>query len=288
VQFLLDGSSLGVSTAAPFTASLNPAGFADGVHSLSAIATDLSGNMATASTKVTLTRPDTTAPAISLTAPISLSTVSGTITLSASASDNVGVASVQFKLDGANYGAAVSGPPYTLSLNTATLSNGAHTVSAIAVDAAGNAGSSAPVQITVNNSPPVTGCATPAVNAFTGCYYSGQNFGSLVFSRTDAAIHFDWTGTGPQGASTLGPDNYSVRWQGNYQFAGGSYQFTLNMDDGGRLYIDGVLVYGNWTQHGSMPVNIAITLTPGKHLIQVEYFQALGGAVAQLSWSPAS
>jgi hypothetical protein len=48
VQFLLDGSIQGTAVAPPYTASLNPASFAGGNHVLSAVATDLFGNSATA------------------------------------------------------------------------------------------------------------------------------------------------------------------------------------------------------------------------------------------------
>src|SRR5258708_18493752 len=54
---------------------------------------------------VTCPNPDTTPPTVSITSPSSGATVSGTITVTANASDNVGVAGVQFKLDGANLGA---------------------------------------------------------------------------------------------------------------------------------------------------------------------------------------
>ncbi len=106
---------------------------------------------ATATTSVAITVLDTTPPAVSMTAPISGSNISGTITVSANASDNVGVASVQFQLDGAKLGGALTAAPYSISWNTATASNGSHTLTAIAKDAAGNS-SSASVVVTVRNS----------------------------------------------------------------------------------------------------------------------------------------
>ena len=57
---------------------------------------------------------DTTPPTVALTQPANGATVSGTTTVTASASDNVGVVGVQFKLDGANLGAEVSVSPYSL------------------------------------------------------------------------------------------------------------------------------------------------------------------------------
>src|SRR5207253_113914 len=90
------------------------------------------------SNEVSKAVPDVTPPTVSMTAPAAGVTVAGTVTVSASASDNVGVAGVQFKLDGANLGAEVTTAPYTRSWTTTTTSNGAHTLTAVARDAAGN------------------------------------------------------------------------------------------------------------------------------------------------------
>src|SRR4029077_16544844 len=97
-----------------------------------------------------------------ITAPANGATVSSTISITANASDNVGVASVQFQVDGANFGGLDTTSPYSASWNTATASNGALTVSAIAKDAAGNSTTSATVTVTVSNSSPDT--APPAVS----------------------------------------------------------------------------------------------------------------------------
>ncbi|PYK92173.1 MAG: hypothetical protein DME36_14345, partial [Verrucomicrobia bacterium] len=70
--------------------------------------------------------PDTTPPTVSMIAPSNGATVSGTaVTVSANASDNVGVVGVQFKLDGANLGAEVTAAPYSFSWNTTLASTGA-------------------------------------------------------------------------------------------------------------------------------------------------------------------
>src|SRR5204862_3780381 len=77
---------------------------------------------------------DTTPPTASLTAPANGATVSGSITVTCSASDNVGVSSVQFQCDGANLGGAFSTAPYSVTLNTTTLANGSHTLNAMVRD----------------------------------------------------------------------------------------------------------------------------------------------------------
>jgi hypothetical protein len=65
------------------------------------------------------------------------------------------VSGVQFFLDGAALGGQVTTAPYAFSWNTATASNGSHTLTAKAYDAAGNVGSSSAVTVTVSNA--VTG-----------------------------------------------------------------------------------------------------------------------------------
>ena len=164
------------------------------------------------------------------------------------------------------------------------MGNGPHTASAVAKDLAGITATSASVSFSVNNPSIVPSCATPATNAFLGCYYTGQNFNKLVFSRLDLAISFDWSGVGPRGPVALGPDNYSVRWLGSFSFGAGTYQFTVNTDDGEVLYIDGQPVYSNWVPHGSYPVMVNVPLTAGTHVVRLDYFQQAGGAIAQLSW----
>lgn len=94
--------------------------------------------------------PDTTPPTTSITSPVSGATVSGTASVSASASDNVGVTSVQLLVDGAVITTSTSAP-YNFSWNTTSAANGSHTLQTEAFDAAGNAGFSAPVTLTVSN-----------------------------------------------------------------------------------------------------------------------------------------
>jgi hypothetical protein len=77
--------------------------------------------------------------------------VAGTVTVSASASDSVGVVGVQFRLDGTNLGAEVASPPYSVSWDTTTAANGTHTLTAVARDAAGNTTTSAPVSVNDSN-----------------------------------------------------------------------------------------------------------------------------------------
>src|SRR5207245_10204773 len=111
VQFKLDVANLGAEVlAAPYSLSWNTTSAANGSHALTAVARDAAGNTATsAAVNVTV---DNIPPTVSITAPVNGATVSSTLTVSASATDNVGVVGGQFKLDGADLGAAVKAAPY--------------------------------------------------------------------------------------------------------------------------------------------------------------------------------
>ena len=100
------------------------------------------------------------APTVSVTSPTDGAAVSGTITVTANASPNGRIASVQFQLDGANVGSLDVAAPYAYSWDTTKSSNGSHTQQAIAEDTAGNSTTSAGVTVTVNNTIPDT---TPPV-----------------------------------------------------------------------------------------------------------------------------
>src|SRR5919197_552102 len=160
VQFKVDGANLGAEdTSAPYSISWNTTTASSGSHTLTARARDAAGNAATSgavTVTVNNTPPDTTPPTVSITSPAPGSMVSGTINVTASASDNVGVAGVQFMLDGGNLGAEDTSAPYSVSWNTTTASPGSHTLTARARDAAGNATTSAAVTTTVSDTTPPT------------------------------------------------------------------------------------------------------------------------------------
>jgi YVTN family beta-propeller protein len=178
VQFLLDGVNLGAEdTAAPYTVSWNSAGATNGAHTLTARARDAAGNQttsATVSVTVSNAAPDTTPPTVGVSAPAAGATVTGTVSLSANAGDNIGVAGVQFLIDGANLGAEDTVSPYTVSWNSVSAPNGAHTVTARARDAAGNQTTSATVSVTVSNAAPTGLVAALAFNEGSGTVSADQ------------------------------------------------------------------------------------------------------------------
>src|SRR5882724_7078105 len=252
VQFRLDGANLGgEDTAAPYSVSWNTAGASNGSHTLSAVARDAAGN-ATTSGAVTVTvnngpPPDTTPPTVNITAPTNGATVSGTIAVTASASDNVGVAGVQFFSDGTALGAEDVTAPYSISVNTATSSNGPHTLTAVARDAAGNRTTSAAVTVTVNNGPPPD-TTPPSVSISSPS--NGQTVSGTVTVSANgsdnvgvASVQFRLDGANLGAQDTSAP--YSVSWN-TTGAADGSHTLTAVARDAA----------GNATTSGAVTVTV--------------------------------
>jgi hypothetical protein len=111
---------------------------------------------------------NTTPPTVSLTAPTNGATVSGSsVTLTASSSDSVGVAAVQFKIDGTNVGASGTTTPYSITWNSTSVADGSHTIAAVAEDTSGLYATST-IGATVRNNPPVISAIATSSATSTG------------------------------------------------------------------------------------------------------------------------
>src|SRR5207245_3276339 len=124
---------------------------------------------------------------VSITAPPNGSTVASTIPVTANASGNGGVVGVQFLLDNAPLGSEDTAAPYSVSWDTTKSTNGNHTLTARARDAAGNTNTSSPVTVTVSNAPP------PPPPPGTQTPYYGTPF---TMPGTFNAVDFDKGGEG--------------------------------------------------------------------------------------------
>ena len=178
---------------------------------------------------------DSTNPTVSISAPSAGAVVSGTVTVSVSASDNVGVSRVELYVDGALYATDVLAP-YAFSWNTSGLVNGNHTLTARAVDLAGNVGTSSARTVDVEN-----GSGTGQIiidNAAAGV----QN---AAGGRTFTGTWCTSAGSGPYGASSL----YSCGSGGD------TYRFTPTIPTT-RSYD----VYVRWTTYstrgGAVPIKV--------------------------------
>jgi hypothetical protein len=105
-----------------------------------------------------------------------------------------------------------------------------------------------------------------------------------VLQRTEA-VNFSWS-TGSAGPG-VNADSFSVRWTGKVEPpTTGQYTFQTTSNDGVRLWINGVLVVDNWTNHATVTNNApVITLTKNvRYAITMEFYDNTGAAVARLKW----
>ncbi len=118
-----------------------------------------------------------------------------------------------------------------------------------------------------------------------GEYYHGQNFETLVGTRVDPVVDFNWQYKAPMNG--LGANDFSVRWSGELTApTSGSYLLQVISDDGSRLYLDDKLLVDNWRVQPATPASATVQLIGGqKYRIRIEYFQATRDAVMQFNWS---
>lgn len=188
---------------------------------------------------------EATAPTVSITSPASGATISGTTSVAISATDNVGVTSVELYVDGVLKGTDTSSP-YSVSLNTTQLSAGTHTLQAKAYDAAGNVGQSTAFSVTVVNdtTAPTASITSPA--------------GSSTVSGT---VTVNVSATDAMGVSkvelyvngslyaTYGSAPYSITWNTS-SYANGTYTLQAKAYDAA----------GNVGQSSSVTVTVSNTV----------------------------
>ncbi len=122
-----------------------------------------------------------------------------------------------------------------------------------------------------------------------GDYYKGMNFDNFVLSRTDPQVDFSWGDPGGPDPA-VGDDNFSARWTGEVEAAfTETYTFYTSTDDGVRLWVDGKQLVDAWVDQGTTEYRGTIDLVAGNtYSVVMEYYENVGGAVAQLRWSSPS
>ncbi|WP_426732343.1 Ig-like domain-containing protein [Myxococcus faecalis] len=160
VHVQLDGVQVGeADLAAPWAVTLDTETLQPyGPRQLTAVARDAAGNV-TVSAPISITvsapPPDTTPPQVQIVSPATGTTVGGTVQIRVDASDNIRVAGVRLRVNGQDQGAEDTSYPYWFNLSTTLVGDGTFPVTAVARDRAGNLTTSAPIQLTIANGPPV-------------------------------------------------------------------------------------------------------------------------------------
>ena len=228
VEFYLNGALKATDTASPYSYAWDTRTAANGSYTLTAKAYDAAGNVGQAgNVVVTVNNPDTTAPTVSVTAPANNATVSGTATVTATASDNIGVTKVEFYLNGVLKATDTAGP-YSYAWDTRTAANGSYTLIARAYDAAGNVGQTGNVVVTVNNpdiTAPTISVTAPANNATVSGTVTVTADSSDLNGVTKVEVYLNGT---LKATDTTVP--YSYAWD-TQTVANGSYTLTAKAYD---------------------------------------------------------
>jgi len=148
VSFYVDGSLVASDTSSPYSVSWNTSSVANGAHTLMVKAYDAANNMSSATMNVNVSNiADTSAPSVSIVTPAATITVGNSLSVSVSATDNVGVTKVELWVDG-KLMSTDSSNPWSFSMNTRKWARGTHTLQSKGYDAAGNCGASQIVTVT--------------------------------------------------------------------------------------------------------------------------------------------
>lgn len=124
-------------------------------------------------------------------------------------------------------------------------------------------------------------------HALTGEYFSGTNFETLVKTKWDPKVDFNWGQKSP--LRDMPADNFSVRWTGLIKIPkDDTYWFYTRSDDGVRLWVNNQLIFENWTDHSNVLDHGSIKLEKGVYPIKLEYYEHLGFSKIQLYWKPES
>ena len=137
---------------------------------------------------------------------------------------------------------------------------------------------------------PITLSDVPAAtnDVWQANFYNGMTPGGTPLYTTTypgPALNLNWADKSP--AAAVPVDNFSAVFSMTHVFAAGTYQWTVNSDDGFQLLVDGVVVPGldGWIEQSadSKTYTGHVTLTAGTHTITVRYFEKGGLASLKVS-----
>ncbi len=153
VEFYIDGNLVSTNPSAPWEYTWNTTGYSSGTHVLFVKGYDAAGNIGTIPSTdfEILDQSDTTPPTLTLLYPAAGSTIQGIVNVVVDATDNVGVDSVQFFIDGI-FETTDSTEPWGFGWNTAPFDSGTvHTLYMKGFDPSGNVGTAGPTSFTIIN-----------------------------------------------------------------------------------------------------------------------------------------
>jgi hypothetical protein len=129
---------------------------------------------------------------------------------------------------------------------------------------------------------PATATADPG--PWRGDYYTNMTlFGGPAVVRYDSEINFNWGTSAPAGG--IPADQFSVNWSAVQYFNAGTYTFSVTVDDGVRVWVDGELIIDQWKDQQATTYSASRYLNAGNHALQVQYYENGGDALCRFWWT---
>ncbi|MDD2759584.1 MAG: PA14 domain-containing protein [Methylomonas sp.] len=136
--------------------------------------------------------------------------------------------------------------------------------------------------LAIASSSPAYTCDAP-VGRFCVDFYRGTNLeGKPLTTLKTPFIKYNWKNRSP--VRRIPYDNFSARWRGQFDFKDGQYAFNAAADDGLRILLDGKPILDVWQGASAQAHKAEVSLDAGRHLVEVEYFEAKGNASIQVDW----
>lgn len=140
--------------------------------------------------------------------------------------------------------------------------------------------------------------ATPPDTEARGASWSATVYnnpdlvGAPIWQGVTPVVSFTWGAGQPVingQITTTAVDNFSIRFTTSAFFTAGSYRFTVQADDGARLYVDGMLLINGWVSGMGLQTFQAdrTFVGDGNHTITIEYREVVGDATIIASWAVA-
>jgi LysM repeat protein len=104
-----------------------------------------------------------------------------------------------------------------------------------------------------------------------------------TIARHESEISYDW-GTDPPEPG-FRPDDFTVRWTRDLWLEGGDYRFTVEVDDGVELLVDGVPIIAEWHDSNGATYSQETHLGKGTHRVQVRFYEGTGSARINVAWA---
>ena len=259
VEFLDGTTLLGEDTTSPYTFAWTPS--TTGAHTITARATD-NGGLATTSAAAVVTvsggsgGADTQAPVATMTAPAAFASgLTGTLTLSATATDNLNVTGIEIQLDGSQVGALGTSGSHSVTVDSTAYASGQHVVRARARDAAGNLSAWASTTVSFGGTR-----AVPAGFTRNESWITGLN-GATAFAQA------------PDGRLFVAQQSGALRVVKNAALLT-TPMLSLTVDSSGERGLIGVAVHPNFATNGY--VYVYYTTTAGGAHNRISRFTASG------------